>query len=57
MPELKPCPFCGGTPTHVGGDDSDDGDLYFVVCSVCLAEGPNVTTKKDAIKLWNARAK
>ena len=47
--ELKPCPFCGGTPllTNWG--------LWRVWCKNCKATSSDFVFKKDAIDAWNKR--
>lgn len=54
-PELKPCPFCGGTAALRG-----DGYLAWVVCDNCDAEGPSAVVlgqgEKRAAEKWNTRA-
>lgn len=55
---LKPCPFCGATPTHVR---LTQGTKWGNV--VCCCEGPEARTDygkpaewvPDAIKEWNRR--
>ena len=49
--ELKPCPFCGGTPIVSGCDDT----LWFVVCKECNALIGYKETKQEAIEAWNSR--
>ncbi len=51
--ELKPCPFCGGTPIvnlqMVSG-------YTFISCSKCRADGPLRSTHTRAVAAWNLRA-
>ena len=59
MPELKPCPFCGGkTKIFQGSDDR----LRGFVCDrkPCAGSGMYFTflvdKQDDAIKAWNTRS-
>lgn len=49
--ELKPCPFCGGTPIVSGCDDT----LWSVICKKCAASIDYNETKQEAIEAWNRR--
>ena len=49
--ELKPCPFCGGTPIVSGCDDT----LWSVICKKCAASIDYNETKQEAIEEWNRR--
>lgn len=51
MAELKPCPFCGGTPTV---DDCGD-HRYFVRCKCGIAQDKLRAQKCDAVRRWNTR--
>ena len=53
MPELKPCPFCGGKELSV---ISVLGEDYYVECSSCTTCGPSGETYEEAIEAWNRRA-
>ena len=55
-PKLKPCPFCGIAPTDIF---SPHNTCYWVRCggTDCWIKGPEGKTKKQAIILWNRRAK
>ena len=48
---VLPCPFCGGnkikTP-YVCGD-------HFIECSSCHSASNIVSSRKQALKLWNTR--
>ncbi len=64
MDELKPCPFCGGeakydsyamSPYEKANINYIDGKWHYVYCSDCLAQGPEVLSKEDAIADWNRR--
>lgn len=57
---LKPCPFCGGTPTVIT-DDFYDGLISIECCQVgCRAnvqgETYDLNEKDKAIEHWNTRA-
>lgn len=70
MPELKPCPFCGGEADYYTYEQEhdlyDSNTLGFletyettehcVGCEECLAMVGPFVTKKQAIKAWNTRA-
>lgn len=52
MPELKPCPFCGGKAIYVR-DHCD-----YVHCSKCDATGPGahiVGGENKWVEAWNTR--
>lgn len=56
MSKFKPCPFCGlylAVTWHIGHLDKP----WIVNCYECGAEGPRAKTEKEAIELWNKRAK
>ena len=69
MAELKPCPFCGGTPRTVGLKKG--ATIFYVICNDCEAEvcrsihnvpfadqlflEPDII-KNAAIEAWNRRA-
>jgi Lar family restriction alleviation protein len=52
--KLKPCPFCGGK-ADFDGDEEDE--IVWVFCEDCRAEINAHSTKKEAIKAWNRRAR
>lgn len=58
MSELKPCPFCGGTPERKKVGDQKQFIVY--VCSVCgktpLKSGDARFLDRAAKKTWNRRA-
>jgi hypothetical protein len=47
--ELKPCPFCGGTPHY--DNDTGPNDEYFTEWSECADCGASVTGTDE----WNRR--
>ena len=49
--ELKPCPFCGGTPIVSGCDDT----MWSVICKKCAASIDYNDTKQEAIEECNRR--
>ena len=51
MPELKPCPFCGGEAVI----DSCDETLWSVICEKCNASIDFKETECEAIDAWNSR--
>lgn len=55
MPELLPCPFCGGT--NIGGK-LREGYSRFVMCGDCGAQCADVDTlpELDCVVAWNRRA-
>lgn len=64
MPELKPCPFCGSTPSEDSHTLTDGGFKYGAIACGCGAIGPDVRTgykqwpewKEAAVAEWNERA-
>jgi hypothetical protein len=62
MPELKPCPFCGGEPISKIWT-SFDGDINHQIKHECgdgfsiRIETANMLTKEAAIAAWNKRVK
>jgi Lar family restriction alleviation protein len=67
MPELKPCPFCGGEPTTIERPDNIDG-TEFVFAIACYCGGYSACAHKmarrktpeqakdDVIAAWNRRS-
>jgi Lar family restriction alleviation protein len=58
MTELKPCPFCGGTPA-LQSWTPDDGDdhAHWIECQSCKIEQMALfDTPAEAIAAWNRRA-
>ena len=51
MADLKPCPFCGRTPTV---DDCGD-HRYFVRCKCGITQDKLYMQKCDAVRRWNTR--
>lgn len=55
VPQLKPCPFCGGE-AHPMAQHWDDGShVWWVECKVCGAEGKRCDDGLEAIDAWNTR--
>lgn len=55
--ELKPCPFCAGTESHL--ITFSIGAFRFVICAGCKAEGPRFVgegAEEKAVIAWNTRA-
>tara|TARA_A100001391_G_scaffold176590_2_gene139882 strand:+ start:2326 stop:2727 length:402 start_codon:yes stop_codon:yes gene_type:complete len=52
--ELKPaaCPFCGHDNVDVFYEGSSD---WYVMCGMCIADGPSGGSKIRAIAAWNTR--
>ena len=59
--ELKPCPFCGGTPAYYTPEEMLDYDMrfngvtcYYIACGAC---GASIGEKHeaDAVAAWNRR--
>ena len=55
--EIKPCPFCGHMPKHVG---NGYGTSYLCVNDDCATSGSwsfrGDDAKERALELWNRRA-
>ena len=64
MPDLKPCPFCGGKAAFVPRavnlalqkDPSDPKFGVSVICGQCSAESANMIDEEHAARHWNRRA-
>ena len=61
VPDLKPCPFCGGKGRCERYHPSDKIDTYTVGCESCgfwmYPELWNESwTEKQAVEIWNRRA-
>lgn len=59
MPELKPCPFCGGE-AHIEHDYHGNGFSYICCQSCGLKSGSfmrsfEIASDTEAIKYWNRR--
>ena len=53
-PELKPCPFCGGTNIDQGIVFNTNGNLAVMRCPDCNAHGPWASPRQAPVK-WNTR--
>ena len=51
---LKPCPFCGTTPTKEDLIEHGNGEDYFLSCE-CGASSPIRDTRMEALEAWNER--
>lgn len=58
--ELKPCPFCGGSPQLRSQRCAEDAMEAWVTCLSCFAETERFedayTPREQAIAAWNTRA-
>lgn len=59
MPELKPCPFCGGegviTDEDCYGFTSNDWMVCCENCQTYVGFGLQCETQEEAIETWNRR--
>lgn len=53
-PEIKSCPFCGGTKNRKLCHVSKYGEDWWVICGKCRIKSFSMPTKEGAIKEWNA---
>lgn len=51
--ELKPCPFCGGTP--ITGRDPTCRNLWRITCRNCDAGPSSSLSEEGARNTWNRR--
>lgn len=56
MPELKPCPFCGGKDISVSKFDPMGILTYVASCQECFGQTGFCRTPEAAIKAWNRRS-
>ena len=54
MPELKPCPFCGGEGEVYTGEDESQ-EWFYIRCSDCWAQTDGNDTEIGARDAWNQR--
>lgn len=52
MVEIKPCPFCGDDAVDIE-EIPDNGNIYYVYCIMCAANGPVAGREIDAVDKWN----
>ena len=52
--ELKPCPFCGGSPAIAA--EGEFGQWPIVFCGNCNAQTDVELSESEAIAAWQARA-
>jgi len=61
LPDLKPCPFCGGEELMLFCDPEEgrdnSGKSRRVQCAGCNVEAPFYSTAHEAIAAWNRRAR
>lgn len=50
---LKPCPYCGATPSIYQIYDCDCPPIYEVKCKECGIKGEAGDTIQEAVKNWN----
>jgi Lar family restriction alleviation protein len=60
-PELKPCPFCGGTSIGLDRIEVPRDTVFMYCCANCSAQGPEFggdddTVRERAAHGWNIRA-
>jgi Lar family restriction alleviation protein len=53
--ELKPCPFCGGTPVLADNVESMRSLTYFVRCA-CGVRTVSASSESVVVEMWNRRA-
>lgn len=56
MPELKPCPFCGGEPWVFESKYEDGVRLHNARCKSCHVAFDGCSTARIAREKWNTRA-
>lgn len=68
IPDLKPCPFCGGGKFHANTKakgyflkrqaerEKRDTSNHLVRCTKCGAKGPLMHSPAEAAEAWNTRA-
>lgn len=56
--KLEPCPFCGGTNLSEAAVSNTGGNVRYVWCRTCNAEGPWSSSREgiSAAAAWNRRA-
>lgn len=60
---LEPCLFCGTTeriiyiaddePVYLDVHERGNGEMYYVHCGRCMANGPEAMSRRLAIVKWN----
>lgn len=56
MPDLKPCPFCGGEAELRAVDNEKINTDWYVLCLGCCVETFPSYSRKKAAESWNRRA-
>lgn len=54
MIDLKPCPFCGGTPFVYYSGSQSNRSFSEVICKECKCQTPRLRDN-EAIEAWNRR--
>lgn len=61
MPDLKPCPFCGGKAElryiPAFRYDGSPLDTWHVLCPACEITTFHCTKERTAVRKWNRRPK
>jgi len=55
MPELLPCPFCGGKAVYHSLNLNSGRSYYSLICA-CGGQNGSYETKAEAAEAWNRRA-
>ena len=56
LPDLKPCPFCGGS-AGVGVQNTYADSYHWVACACCGIRTAHYSTLDKACSKWNKRVK
>jgi hypothetical protein len=55
--DLYPCPWCRSEDTAVYQNDESPDKEWYVLCTVCFAQGPSAPTRYEAEGSYNVIAK